>query len=82
MKFKFEFKLYDRKLNDVESKSASKDFDNEKSVNAGAEAELKTSNARYCEIFQYRYVRGNLKDKACIGRFTKDDRGEISYFGY
>jgi hypothetical protein len=82
MQFKYEFKLYDRKLNDVEPSFASKDYQTEEQANISAKVALKDkSNARYAEIFQYRYVKGFMKDKACIGRFTKADNGEMSYIG-
>lgn len=82
MKFKFEFKLYDRKLNEIEPAFASKDYRTEEQANISAQVALKDkANSRFAEIFQYRYVRGYLKDRACIGRFTKGDSGEISYIG-
>lgn len=82
MKFKFEFKLYDRKLNDIECSFASKDYQTEEQANISAKVGLKDkANARYAEIFQYKYIKGFQKDRACIGRFTKGDSGEISYQG-
>lgn len=82
MKFKFEFKLYDRKQNEIESPFASKDYQTEEQANISAKVALKdVKNARYAEIFQYKSSRGFMKDRACIGRFTKSDNQEFSYIG-
>lgn len=80
MKFKYEYKIIDRKLNDLEIR---KEYLQESSVNkAGEEALKRIKNAVYCEIYQYRYVRGFLKDRAMIAMLTKGESGEISYRGY
>ncbi len=80
MKFKYEYVLLDKKLTDLD---IGKELLNEQiALNCGQTALKSNPKARYCEIYQYRFVKGFQKDRACVGMFTKSESGEISYRGY